>query len=186
MEALWKLGGWVAEGGPPPATAALPGTAHLGVAFAAISRRRPVTFAYRGEQRRVDPWRLPLERLHGKIGDDGIERITTQTLFDILEIPQGSRGAGACRFPCPGLVRRSHQRAGRARRRARCDRRRIRTRPRCRHARPCAAAAQTREHDRLPSFCTRGGRARRARAINESSRHVEGFRKVDPHGRRWR
>jgi hypothetical protein len=47
--------------------------------------------------RNIDPWRLPLERLHGKIGDDGIERVTTQTLFDILEIPQRSRGAGACR-----------------------------------------------------------------------------------------
>ena len=44
-----------------------------------------------------DPWRLPLERMHGKIGDDGIERITTQLLFDILEVPQRSRGAGACR-----------------------------------------------------------------------------------------
>jgi hypothetical protein len=44
-----------------------------------------------------DPWRLPLERLHGKIGDDGIERITTQLMFDILEVPQQSRGAGACR-----------------------------------------------------------------------------------------
>lgn len=44
-----------------------------------------------------DLWRLPLERLHGKIGDDGIERITTQLLFDILEVPQRSRGAGACR-----------------------------------------------------------------------------------------
>ena len=45
----------------------------------------------------VDPWRLTLERVHGKIGDDGIERITTQLLFDILEVPQRSRGAGACR-----------------------------------------------------------------------------------------
>jgi hypothetical protein len=45
----------------------------------------------------ADPWCLPLERLHGKIGDDGIERITTQLLFDILEVPQRSRGAGACR-----------------------------------------------------------------------------------------
>ena len=45
----------------------------------------------------ADPWRLPLERLHGKIGDDGIERVTTQLLFDILEVPQRSRGAGACR-----------------------------------------------------------------------------------------
>jgi hypothetical protein len=47
--------------------------------------------------RNIDPWRLPLERLRGKIGDDGIERVTTQALFDILEIPQRSRGAGACR-----------------------------------------------------------------------------------------
>ena len=47
----------------------------------------------------VDPWRLTLERVHGKIGDDGIERITTQLLFDILEVPQRSRGAGACRRP---------------------------------------------------------------------------------------
>jgi len=49
------------------------------------------------EARNIDPWRLRLERLHGKIGDDGIERITTQLLFDILEVPQRSRGAGACR-----------------------------------------------------------------------------------------
>ena len=47
--------------------------------------------------RSADPWRLRLERLHGKVGDDGIERITTQLLFDILEVPQRSRGAGACR-----------------------------------------------------------------------------------------
>ena len=47
--------------------------------------------------RNADPWRLPLERVQGKIGDDGIERITTQLLFDILEVPQRSRGAGACR-----------------------------------------------------------------------------------------
>ena len=45
----------------------------------------------------IDPWRLPLERVRGKVGDDGIERITTQLLFDILEVPQRSRGAGACR-----------------------------------------------------------------------------------------
>jgi hypothetical protein len=38
-----------------------------------------------------------LARVRGKIGDDGIERITTQLLFDILEVPQRSRGAGACR-----------------------------------------------------------------------------------------
>jgi hypothetical protein len=48
-------------------------------------------------QKNADPWRLPLERLRGKIGDDGIERITTQLLFDILGVSQHSRGAGACR-----------------------------------------------------------------------------------------
>jgi len=64
VEALWKLGGWVAEEGPPPAMAALPGASHLGPAFAAISRRHPVTFTYRGEQRRVDPWRLAFRNGH--------------------------------------------------------------------------------------------------------------------------
>ena len=47
--------------------------------------------------RSAEPWRLRLERVRGKIGDDGVERITTQLLFDILEVPQRSRGAGACR-----------------------------------------------------------------------------------------
>jgi hypothetical protein len=45
----------------------------------------------------VDPWRLPLERLRGRVGDDGVERIATQAVFDALEVPQHNRGAGACR-----------------------------------------------------------------------------------------
>ena len=49
------------------------------------------------EARNADPWRAMLERLHGKIGDDGLERITTQEVFDRLEALQGSRGAGAGR-----------------------------------------------------------------------------------------
>ncbi len=47
--------------------------------------------------RDADPWRLRLERLRGKVGADGIERISTQAVLDILAIPQRSRGAGACR-----------------------------------------------------------------------------------------
>ena len=47
--------------------------------------------------RRADPWVIRLERIRGKVGDDGIERVTTQILFDILEVPQRSRAAGACR-----------------------------------------------------------------------------------------
>ena len=45
----------------------------------------------------ADPWLLRLERLSGKVGDDGVERVSTQTVFDVLEVPQRSRGAGACR-----------------------------------------------------------------------------------------
>jgi hypothetical protein len=45
----------------------------------------------------VEPWQLRLARVRGKIGDDGIERISTQALFDCLEVAQRSRGAGACR-----------------------------------------------------------------------------------------
>jgi hypothetical protein len=44
-----------------------------------------------------DPWLLRLEALKGKKWDDGIERISTQTVFDILEVPHRSRTAGACR-----------------------------------------------------------------------------------------
>jgi hypothetical protein len=45
----------------------------------------------------ADPWRLPLERLHGKIDYDGLERVSSQTVLDILEVPQHSRTAGTCR-----------------------------------------------------------------------------------------
>lgn len=47
--------------------------------------------------RTADPWVVRLERVRGQVGDDGIERISTQTLFDYLEVLQRSRGAGACR-----------------------------------------------------------------------------------------
>jgi hypothetical protein len=47
--------------------------------------------------KRADPWHLRLERVRGKTWDDGVERISTQTVFDILEVPHRSRTAGACR-----------------------------------------------------------------------------------------
>ena len=46
--------------------------------------------------RSADPWRLPLERVRGDVGYDGVERISTQALFDYLEVPQRGRKAGAC------------------------------------------------------------------------------------------
>ena len=45
----------------------------------------------------VDPWRPPLERVHGKIDYDGLERVSSQTLLDILDVPQRSRTAGTYR-----------------------------------------------------------------------------------------
>ena len=37
--------------------------------------------------RDADPWRAPLQRLKGRVDDDGVERITTQLVLDILEVP---------------------------------------------------------------------------------------------------
>ncbi len=45
----------------------------------------------------TDPWRLRLERVRGKIEFDGLERVSTQTLLDMLEVPQRSRTAGTYR-----------------------------------------------------------------------------------------
>ncbi len=79
VEALWKLGGELAEQGPAPAVAALPGAAHLAPVFAAISARRQVGFVYRGRPRLVDPWRLSFRNGHwylaGYDHDAGEERM---------------------------------------------------------------------------------------------------------------
>jgi hypothetical protein len=46
----------------------------------------------------VDPWRLTLERIRGKVDFfDGLERISSQTLLDVLEVPQRGRRAGTYR-----------------------------------------------------------------------------------------
>jgi hypothetical protein len=50
-----------------------------------------------GIARDAEPWRLALERLQGRVGDDGIERITTQIVLDMLEVPQRARRAGTYR-----------------------------------------------------------------------------------------
>jgi hypothetical protein len=44
-----------------------------------------------------DPWRLRLERARGTTGFDGLERVSSQTLLDMLELPQHSRTAGTYR-----------------------------------------------------------------------------------------
>jgi hypothetical protein len=53
--------------------------------------------AHEETEQSVDPWRLRLERVRGTTGFDGLERISTQTILDILEVPQRKRTAGAYR-----------------------------------------------------------------------------------------
>jgi hypothetical protein len=45
----------------------------------------------------ADPWLGPLQRVRGKVEFDGLERVSSQTLLDMLEVPQRSRTAGAYR-----------------------------------------------------------------------------------------
>ena len=46
----------------------------------------------------ADPWRLRLERVRGKIDFiDRLERVSSQTLLDLLEVPQRNRMAGTFR-----------------------------------------------------------------------------------------
>ena len=45
----------------------------------------------------TDPWLAPLQRVRGKVEFDGLERVSTQTLLDMLEVPQRSRTAGTYR-----------------------------------------------------------------------------------------
>jgi hypothetical protein len=45
----------------------------------------------------VDPWLAPLHRVRGKVDFDGMERVSSQNLLDLLEIPQRSRTAGTFR-----------------------------------------------------------------------------------------
>jgi hypothetical protein len=40
---------------------------------------------------------ISLPGIRGKIGDDGMERVSSQTLLDMLEVPQRSRTAGTFR-----------------------------------------------------------------------------------------
>ena len=46
----------------------------------------------------VDPWRLTLQRVRGKVDlYDRLERLSSQTLLDLLEVPQRNRTASTFR-----------------------------------------------------------------------------------------
>jgi hypothetical protein len=44
------------------------------------------------------PWKLRLQRVGGKQDYDGLERVSTQSLLDLLEVPQDRRNAGTYRI----------------------------------------------------------------------------------------
>jgi hypothetical protein len=45
----------------------------------------------------ADPWLAPLQRVRSKVEFDGLERVSSQSLLDMLEVPQRSRTAGTYR-----------------------------------------------------------------------------------------
>lgn len=53
--------------------------------------------AREAQERNSEPWRPRLQGLQGRMGEDGVERIATQAVFDFLDVPQRSRTAGECR-----------------------------------------------------------------------------------------
>jgi hypothetical protein len=44
-----------------------------------------------------DPWLAPLQRVRGRIEFDGQERVSSQMVLDLLQVPQRSRTAGTFR-----------------------------------------------------------------------------------------
>jgi hypothetical protein len=44
-----------------------------------------------------DPWLAPLQRIRGKVEFNGQERVTSQMVLDMLEVPQRGRTAGTYR-----------------------------------------------------------------------------------------
>lgn len=105
--ALHKLGGAVGGpdgGGASGRLAAIPGADPAAEAFSAISERRTVTFSYRGEERRVDPWSLSFRRGHWYLaGFDHARQDERLFRLDRVEgdlTPQGPPGA----FERPGGI----------------------------------------------------------------------------------
>jgi hypothetical protein len=45
----------------------------------------------------ADPWLASLQRVRGKVEFDSHERVSSQTLLDMLEVPQRNRTAGTYR-----------------------------------------------------------------------------------------
>jgi hypothetical protein len=67
-----------------------------GIKVSLLAKLKNANAAIAAEQS-ADPWLAPLQRVRGKVEYDGLERVTSQTLLDLLEVPQRSRTAGTYR-----------------------------------------------------------------------------------------
>ena len=59
-----------------------------------LNRLRATSLEY---EQPADPWLAPLQRVRGKVEFDGHERVSSQTVLDVLEVPQRQRTAGTFR-----------------------------------------------------------------------------------------
>jgi hypothetical protein len=57
-----------------------------------IQRLRDAAHSVQGVARE-DPWMPALRKIKGKIGHDGVERVSTSDAFDWLAVPMGARPA---------------------------------------------------------------------------------------------
>ena len=97
-EGLRKLGG--VEGAPSPALAALEVTSELGDLFDAVSRRRAITFEYRGELRHLDPFGVVHRFGHWYVvGRDRDKDALRAFRVDRLDGPVEAGSAGAFEPP---------------------------------------------------------------------------------------
>jgi hypothetical protein len=51
-----------------------------------------------------NPWLPLLVKLRGQRGSDGVERLTTEHIFDILDVPLSKRTPQAARTICSAMV----------------------------------------------------------------------------------
>ncbi|HUF85070.1 MAG TPA: WYL domain-containing protein [Acidimicrobiia bacterium] len=107
-EALWKLGGL--EGEAATAVAALPTVPELPALFDAYRERATVTFSYRDERRRLDPWGIVFRRGHWYVVGHDHDRADERAFrIDRVEGPVETGEAGTVEPPADvdpaGLLR---------------------------------------------------------------------------------
>jgi proteasome accessory factor B len=100
LDGLLKLGGVDRGGGMEPFGADLGEEAEvLGPLFAAVTEQRPVSFEYRGNRRKLDPYGVAHRRGHwylvgSSTGEDRVYRVDRLTKLDIGEPGQFKRPKG--------------------------------------------------------------------------------------------